>query len=69
MIIKKGWLFTYILRDKELNIFGLIFSISGGIVRFSQNSNTLEKWTLTAHLRAAVSANFKAMLELGGTQK
>ena len=68
MIIKKGWLFTYILQDKELNI-GLIFFISGGIVEFSQNTNALEKWTLTAHLRAAVSANFKTTLELGGTLK
>ena len=29
----------------------------------------MEKWTLTAHLRAAVSANFKTILELGCTQK
>ena len=52
-----------------MNIFGLIFFNSVGIVGFRQNTNALEKWTLTAHLRAAVSANFKTMLELGGTQK
>ena len=50
MITKKGWLFTYILWNKELNICGLIFFISGGIVGFSQNTNALGKWTLTAHL-------------------
>ena len=50
MIIKRRWLFTYILQDKELNVFGLIFFISGGIVGFSQNTNALEKQTLTAHL-------------------
>ena len=65
----KGWLFTYILQDKELNIFSHIFSISDGIVGFSQNINALGKWTLTPHLQVAVSANFKTTLELGGTQK
>ena len=39
------------------------------MVGFSQNTNALEKWTLTDHLRVAVSASFKATLELGGTQK
>ena len=62
-------MFIYIFWDKELNIFGLIYFISGEIVGFSQNTNALEKWTLTAHLRAPVSANFRTMLELGGTQK
>ena len=69
MNIKKKWLFTYILWYKKLNIFGLIFFISGEIVGFSQNTNALGKWPLSAHLRAALSANFKTMLELGGTQK
>ena len=69
MIIKKRRLFIYIFWDKELNIFGLIYFISGEIVGFSQNTNALEKWTLTAHLRAPVSANFRTMLELGVLRK
>ena len=40
---KKGLLFTYILWDKEVNIFSFIFFISGGIVGFSQNTNALKK--------------------------
>ena len=43
MIIKKRRLFIYIFWDKELNIFGLIYFISGEIVGFSQNTNALEK--------------------------
>ena len=33
----------------------------GGIVGVTQDINAVEKWTLTAHLRAAVHANFKEM--------
>ena len=48
-------------------MFVFVFLIPGGIVGFSQNATALEKWRLTAHLWVAVSANFKAMLKLGGT--
>ena len=38
----------------------------GGIIGFTQNENAVEKWTLTAHLRAAVHKNFQDIC--GGSQ-
>ena len=35
----------------------------GGITGFSQNYSSVEKWTLTSHLRAAVHSNFKEMVD------
>ena len=31
----------------------------GGIIGFSQDYRAMEKWAVTAHLRAAVNSNFK----------
>ena len=38
----------------------------GGIMRITQNYKDVEKWAMTAHLRAAVYANFK---EICGVQQ
>ena len=35
----------------------------GGITGFSQKYSSVEKWTLTSHLRAAVHSNFKEMID------
>ena len=35
----------------------------GGIVGFSQDYDSLEKWTLTSHLRAAVHSNFEQLVK------
>ena len=35
----------------------------GGIIGFTQNTDAVEKWTLTSHLRAAVYNNFKNLFE------
>lgn len=36
--------------------------------KFTQQANTLEKWTLTPHLQLLISGNFETMIKLGGTQ-
>ena len=36
--------------------------------KFTQQANTLEKWTLTPHLQLLISGNFKTMIKLGATQ-
>ena len=33
--------------------------VKGGIVDISQDYNAVEKWAITAHVRAGVHANFK----------
>ena len=38
--------------------------MKGGIIGVSQDEYAFEKWTITAHLRAAVTSNFKVMSEL-----
>ena len=38
--------------------------MKGGILGASHDENAVEKWTITAHLRAAVTSNFKVMSEL-----
>ena len=38
--------------------------MKGGIIGVSHDENDVEKWTMTAHLRAAVTSNFKVMLKL-----
>ena len=38
--------------------------MKGGIIGVSHDENAVEKWTITAHLHAAVTSNFNVMLEL-----
>ena len=38
--------------------------MKGEIIGVSHDENAVEKWTITAHLRAAVTSNFKVMSEL-----
>ena len=38
--------------------------MKGGIIGVSHDENDVEKWTITAHLRAAVTSNFKVISKL-----
>ena len=60
--------YLLILFEKRVKYFSFIFLISGRRVGFNQKVNSHEKWTITTHLQAAVSGNFKAMMKLGGSQ-
>ena len=35
--------------------------MKGGIIGVSHDKNAVEKWIITAHLRAALTSNFKVM--------
>ena len=36
----------------------------GGIIGYAQDYDTVEKWTLTSHLGAAVYSNFKELVRV-----
>ena len=36
----------------------------GGVIGFTQDQSAVEKWTLTAHLKAAVQNNFQGLCEV-----
>ena len=40
--------------------------ILGGIKGFSQSDDLVAKWTLTSHLRSAISTNMKKLLSISG---
>ena len=45
-------------------MLNLVCSIIGGLIEFTQDQSAVEKWTLTAHLRAAVRNNFQGLCEV-----
>ena len=55
--------YLLIFFEKRVKYFSFIFLISGGIVGFNQKANSDDKWTITIHLQAVVSGNFKAMMK------
>ena len=49
----------YCLKNFKSSNYFLFFLYTGGIIGYSDDQNALEKWTLTFHLRATVTANLK----------